>query len=224
MRLSLIFNVLFLTVCAEIIASAVLAVGQVPFLVKMLIMPAVMLLVCVWITENFLKKTGISPLEAGIALPAKDQLPGIISYALLTAGVWLLLSNPYSSALESVFPSARKWVFNDSFWKSILSEKGLAPLFRHALLIYTLLLFSIAEELIFRGFLLRYMKNHTSTLKAVFWSALFFSLVHLNPLSIVMTLPLGLLLGGLMVRTGNIVAPIIAHFIFNTALIYLYGT
>lgn len=223
MSISLIFNMFFLTICAEIIASAVLAAGQFPFLLRILVMPGIMLLICVGITENFLKKTGISYRDAGIAWATKDQLPKIIIYALVGAGLWLLLINPCSSALETIFPSIKKWVFNDSFWKTILNYDGLRPVARHVIFIYTLLLFSVAEEFIFRGFLLKYLAKHTSAFKAVFWSSLLFSLVHLNPLAVILTLPLGLLLGFIMLRTGNIIAPITAHFVFNTALIYIYG-
>lgn len=222
MKISLIFNVVFLTICAEIIASAVLAADQYPFLLRVLVTPGVMLLICVGITENFLKKTAISYRDAGITPPTKDQLPKIIIYAIIGAGLWLLLINPCSSALETIFPSVKKWVFNDSFWKTILNYDGVRPAARHAIFVYTLLLFSIAEEFIFRGFLLKYLTKHTSAFSAVFWSALLFSLVHLNPLAIVLTLPLGLLLGFIMLRTGNITSPIIAHFVFNTALIYIY--
>lgn len=223
MKLSLIFSVFFLTVCAEIIASAVLAAGPLPFFVKMAVMPAVMLVVCVGITENFLKKTGISYLDAGIALPDRARLPGLVLYALFTAGVWLLLIPPYTSVVEVAIPSVKKWVFNDVFWKNILADKDIRPVFRHALLVYSLLMFAIAEELIFRGFLLKYLRKNSSAAIAVLVSALLFSLVHLSPLAIVLTLPLGLLLGALMLRTGNIVAPIAAHFLFNLALIYIYG-
>ncbi len=223
MRISLIFSVFFLTICAEIIASAVWTAGQYPFLLRILVMPSVMLLICVGLTDNFLKKTAISYGDAGITLPTKDQLPKILIYAFLGAGLWLLLINPCASVLETIFPSVKKWVFSDSFWKTILTYDGVRPVVRHAMFMYTLLLFSIAEEFIFRGFLLKYLTKHISAFSAVFWSALLFSLVHLNPLAVVLTLPLGLLLGFIMLRTRNIAAPIITHFIFNTALIYIYG-
>ena len=224
MRISLIFNVFFLTICAEIIAAAVLTAGQFPFLLRMLVMPGIMLLICVGITENFLKKTDISYRDAGITLPTKNQLPRILIFAVLGAGLWLLLCNPFSSALEALFPYLKRWDFNDGIWKSILNYDGIRPIVRHAILLYTLLLLSIAEEYIFRGFLLKYLTKHVSALTAVFLSALVFALVHLNPLAVVLTLPLGLMLGFLMLRTGNITAPITAHFIFNIALIYIYGT
>lgn len=223
MRISLIFGMVFLTLCVEAIASAVGTANQYPFLLRTLLMPGIMLLFCVGLTENFLKKAVMSYSDAGITLPTKSQLPKIIAYACIGAGLWLALLKPYSLGLETVFPFLKKWDLNDSLCKTILNYDGVRLVARHAILIYTLLLLSIAEEFLFRGFLLKYLAKHTSSFKAVFWSSLLFSLVHLNPLAVVLTLPLGLLLGFIMLRTGNIIAPITAHFIFNTALIYIYG-
>lgn len=182
------------------------------------------MLICIGITENFLQKTAMTYSEAGIALPAREQWFKLIAFAIVSAGLWLALIKPYAAALEVIFPSAKKWVFSDTFWKTILAHEGISPIARHAVLIYTLALFSIAEEFVFRGFLFKYLAKHSSAFNAVFWSSLLFSLVHLSPLAVVLTLPLGMILGFLMLRTGNIVAPIAAHFIFNTALIYIYGT
>lgn len=223
MRISLLLGVFFLTLCAESITAAVWAADQYPFLLRMLATPGIMLLLCIGLTENFLKKACISYNDAGICLPAKSRLPRILGYAGLGAGLWLVFLNPWNSAIKAIFPSLAKWDNNEIFLKTILNYDGIRPAARHAILIYTLFLLSIAEEFIFRGFLLKYLAKHTSALSAIFWSALLFSLVHLNPLAVVLTLPLGLLLGLIMLRTGNIVAPIAAHFIFNTALIYIHG-
>jgi len=188
----------------------------------MLAMPGVMLLFSVGLVDNFLKKAGMSYGEAGIVLPAKDQLPRILAYACLGAGFWLVLLHPCSSAIKTIFPYVKKWEYKDNLLTLILNYNGVLPVARHAILLYTLLLLSIAEEFLFRGFLFKYLAKHTSAFSAICLSALAFSLLHINPLTVVLTLPLGLMLGFVMLRTGNIVAPITAHFIFNTAVVYIY--
>lgn len=73
----------------------------------------------------------------------------------------------------------------------------------------------IVEELIFRGVIMHgFMRNYPKVI-AIFVSALFFALFHLNPWQFPATFLLGLLLGWLMVITRNIFACIIGHSINN---------
>lgn len=73
----------------------------------------------------------------------------------------------------------------------------------------------IVEELIFRGVIMHgFMRNYPKII-AIFVSALFFALFHLNPWQFPATFLLGLLLGWVMVITRNILACIIGHSINN---------
>lgn len=73
----------------------------------------------------------------------------------------------------------------------------------------------IVEELIFRGVIMHgFMRNYPKII-AIFVSALFFALFHLNPWQFPATFLLGLLLGWVMVITRNIFACIIGHSINN---------
>ena len=73
----------------------------------------------------------------------------------------------------------------------------------------------IIEELIFRGIIMHgFMRNYPKII-AIFISALFFALFHLNPWQFPATFLLGLLLGWTMVITRNIFVCIIGHSINN---------
>ena len=72
----------------------------------------------------------------------------------------------------------------------------------------------VAEELIFRGLLYRALAPYGG--KAfVLISALLFALVHMNPPQIPFAFVIGLFFAYVMYRTGNVLFPILFHFITN---------
>lgn len=73
----------------------------------------------------------------------------------------------------------------------------------------------IIEELIFRGVIMHGLMRNYPKIIAIFVSALFFALFHLNPWQFPATFLLGLLLGWIMVITRNIFACIIGHSMNN---------
>ena len=76
---------------------------------------------------------------------------------------------------------------------------------------------AVGEEVFFRGFLLRRL--------GLWPQALLFGLAHgayLNPLQIVVTTALGLGLGGLVLRTGNVAGAILTHFLFNFVMLVVF--
>ncbi len=84
-------------------------------------------------------------------------------------------------------------------------------------MIQAVFLAPILEELFFRGFLLTFLKNFTSTWLAIFLSAGVFAFAHLN-LGIVLPLWfLGIVLGIAYEHTGSLVVPISVHACFNLA-------
>lgn len=76
---------------------------------------------------------------------------------------------------------------------------------------------AIGEEMLFRGLIQRliFEKSHNSH-KAVWITALLFSAIHLQFYGFVPRLLLGAFFGYLVVWTGNLWLPIIAHFFNNT--------
>jgi membrane protease YdiL (CAAX protease family) len=79
----------------------------------------------------------------------------------------------------------------------------------------------IAEELFFRGWMLRGFLANYSPAKSIWLTAVIFALFHLNPWQGAVALPLGLLFGWLVLRTGSLAPGIIGHFIVNFTTSYL---
>jgi len=98
------------------------------------------------------------------------------------------------------------------------------PTFWH----YVLVVFAMAvlpaivEELVFRGVILHNLLRY-GRVWAVIMSALLFSLFHMSPAQTVAQFALGILLAYLYLARGNMVYPMILHFINNFAILtYTY--
>jgi uncharacterized protein len=78
-------------------------------------------------------------------------------------------------------------------------------------------LFPVIEELFFRGFLLTFLKNYTSTWLAIVLSAGVFAFAHLNLGAALPLWFLGVVLGVAYEHTGSLVVPIGIHACFNLA-------
>ena len=74
---------------------------------------------------------------------------------------------------------------------------------------------SLVEELIFRGVIFSGFQRIYPAFWAIFFSALLFSLFHLNPWQLGPTFLLGLLLGFVRLRTGSLLAAIFTHALHN---------
>ena len=82
---------------------------------------------------------------------------------------------------------------------------------------------AIGEELLFRGVLLRLLKEMTNNLHfAVIISALLFSAIHLQFYGFFPRFLLGLILGYSFVFTQNLWVPIFLHFINNASSVIIY--
>ena len=86
------------------------------------------------------------------------------------------------------------------------------------------LLAPVAEELVFRGAVLRallaWSKNHWGM---IVLSALFFALVHGNPVQMPHAFLIGLLLGWMYWRTGSIIPSIAFHWVNNSVAYVMYN-
>lgn len=79
----------------------------------------------------------------------------------------------------------------------------------------------IFEEVFFRGLLMGRLLKGFSATSAVVISALVFSLSHLNIVQSIFVLPIGILCGILVVKTGSVFAGIWLHIVYNVVNIYL---
>lgn len=83
----------------------------------------------------------------------------------------------------------------------------------------------IAEELLFRGAIMRALMKQLSPTKAIVISALIFGIIHLNPAQVIFAFALGLVFGWIYYKTGSLIPVILMHIFtnsFSTVLTILY--
>ncbi|MBI4603749.1 MAG: CPBP family intramembrane metalloprotease [Planctomycetes bacterium] len=81
----------------------------------------------------------------------------------------------------------------------------------------------IAEELCFRGFLLRGLLARSSAAKAVASSSVLFAVFHLNPWQAVTGVVTGVLFAWAALRSGSLVLPVLGHMTVNGTVSILLG-
>ena len=100
---------------------------------------------------------------------------------------------------------------------------GSGPVALGLAVISTVIIAPIAEELMFRGYLLDSIRKMHGDRVAVVISAIIFGLVHFEPYTIGMAAIGGLVYGYIRVRTGSLWPSIVGHMIWNGfALIVTY--
>ncbi len=88
------------------------------------------------------------------------------------------------------------------------------------LFVAVVILAGIAEEMLFRGLLLKALENKLEIMYAIFLSALIFAFLHLTPW-LIQVLLLGLILGFLSWRSNSIIPGIILHCFNNAFSLFL---
>lgn len=146
--------------------------------------------------------------------PSQLIFTTLVPIALITIGLHVLLSNLFNIYYH-FFPS--ETVFTKSL--DTMVKSGLLGL------LSVCLIAPIAEEIIYRGIILRGLLANYSKHDALFTSAILFSLAHLNPDQLVHTLVLGYFFGWLYIHSYSLWTPIIAHILFNTgAVVMSFGS
>lgn len=85
------------------------------------------------------------------------------------------------------------------------------------------LLPAIGEELLFRGVIQRIFKDWTNNSHVAIWiTAILFSALHLQFYGFLPRVILGAMFGYLLVWSGNLWLPMVAHFVNNTAAVIAY--
>ncbi len=106
------------------------------------------------------------------------------------------------------------WIPYSETWEKISGEM-VEHRFHWAMITAFVLLAPVAEELFYRGFVLRGFLSRYSRSWAVFASALLFAIAHLNPWQAVLALPMGILTAWLFIQTGSLLPCIVSHAIVN---------
>ena len=110
--------------------------------------------------------------------------------------------------------------------QEVVQTLGMAATFssRLVLAVVTIVLAPASEELLFRGLLYPWIKRLGLPRLALWSSALLFATMHLNLVSFVPLTLLAVVLTLLYERTGNLLAPMTAHALFNAAnFVLLYS-
>lgn len=119
-------------------------------------------------------------------------------------------------------------ILNESLNPPNLLEQQFTDMSSNAIGILSIALIGpIAEEVVFRGFVCRsLLKSGVPTGLTIVISAIIFGVIHFNPAQIMFAFIMGLFLGYIYCRTGNLVIPIIAHVVNNSisaAMMAIYG-
>ena len=136
----------------------------------------------------------------------------ILGLVLLVPGTQFMTSI-VTAIITAIFPS---WLED---YMNLIESAGLTGDIPLLMMIYSVLLAPISEELIFRGVTLNIAKKAFPFWFANIIQAFFFGVFHLNPLQSCYTFILGLILGYICEKGGSIYHVIFFHFLFN-----LWGT
>ncbi len=119
------------------------------------------------------------------------------------------MADIYSKIEIAIREQYKTLIFLDSFWGIILSLFVIAvtP--------------AICEEMFFRGLFQRGYEHITSYKKAIFYSALVFAIVHLNPIDIVPLFVIGVFLGTLAYKSKSIYLSMLIHFLNNSLAVFV---
>lgn len=123
-------------------------------------------------------------------------LPLVVGISLINQAIWQGQggSNPI---LSIILENRDPWAIAAFFITAAIA----APLF---------------EETLFRGFLLPSLTRHLSPWGAVVVSGFIFAIAHLSLSEVLPLTVLGIVLGGVYLRTRNLLAPILVHGLWNS--------
>ncbi len=124
--------------------------------------------------------------------------------------VFMAINITWTVALELVLPEALR----PQEMVAVLLESQSAALLA-GLFVLLVILAPIAEELIFRGCLYRFLKGNMPVMGAVLLSSLLFGAIHLHLAGLPVLVAFGAVLCLVYERTGSLKAPILLHAFFN---------
>lgn len=146
--------------------------------------------------------------ETGYALDSNHfgKLGGpVLAVAVSVATVAAaFIADGFNSLLPPVpewFEAAMKQIMDSPVWVTLISVSVFAPLF---------------EEWLCRGLVLRGLLQKKSPAVAIFVSALFFAVLHMNPWQALPAFMLGLLFGYVYYKTGSLKLTMLMHCVNNT--------
>lgn len=147
----------------------------------------------------------------------------VVSRHWIRTRPWIVLVWCVLAALGSIIPSA--WLQDQMPELPNIVEEEFDMILRNRYGYFIIgLLAPLAEELVFRGAILRsLLKWNSRPWVAILISAILFSAAHMNPAQIPHTLLIGLLLGWMYYRTDSIVPGVVFHWVNNTVAYVIYN-
>lgn len=131
---------------------------------------------------------------------------GWILSALLVSVLTIAVALAFDP-LYNLMPPAPEWLENAL--NTTLGQSKASGLIMAAILA------PIFEETFCRGIILRGLLKRTSTFMAIFWSAIFFGLIHMNPWQALPAFVMGLVFGWIYYKTGSLKLTMLMHFVNN---------
>ncbi len=150
-------------------------------------------------------------------LPARRQRLLVLAVSVAV----FFSASALMAACEGIAP--RSWV--DRFDMSKILDSVHGP-WQVVLFASVVIGAPVAEETVFRGYLLPVMRQNLGLGSALVVQAILFSAIHADPIGFVPRLLLGLVFGYLVTLTGSLWSSILAHSLNNsvsTVLFFLYG-
>ena len=148
-----------------------------------------------------------------------NPVPGHVALISVPIGIALTVISDELDRLIDMILTVPQWVYEMMYPLKAgnLSEWAL-------ILIGAVVIASIAEELLFRGFLQLSLERKGDATRAVLLSALAWTLVHQNPYWAVEIFIMGVFIGFLAWRTNSIIPPVIVHALNNFIAVWMLNT
>jgi len=135
------------------------------------------------------------------------RVDGAIMLHSFAIGILLfILSDELDRIVTSVFPMPEIWM---AAMQNLLQIHSVTDAV--VLIITAVILAGFAEEMLFRGLLLRTLEHYREPASAIVLSSVFFAIVHFNPWTAIQITLLGLALGYMAWKSHSILPAVILH-------------
>jgi membrane protease YdiL (CAAX protease family) len=121
-----------------------------------------------------------------------------------------------ASAVLSGLLALVGWPVQEQPW---LQELLLEPVLIRHLAPWIVVAAPIAEEVFFRGYMLRFMERRLGFRAALLLSSLVFAVIHLNPSGLPVYLVIAVVMALVYHYSGNLISPIVAHATLNGTIL-----
>tara|TARA_Y100000741_G_scaffold96970_1_gene72044 strand:+ start:166 stop:957 length:792 start_codon:yes stop_codon:yes gene_type:complete len=140
-----------------------------------------------------------------------------IATLILSLGA-MVISDEINILVDKIIPAPESFLQLEA----MLTPEN--PLSMIILIITIVILAPVGEELLFRGFLQKFLENQWGDVtKAILISSLFFAAIHFNPYWLIQIYFLGVLLGYIAWKTSSVIPAIIFHvFINGSSLLFTH--